>query len=405
MLTNTIRIFREFFPPECCKNVFITGGAIRDDMLGEDREDVDIITFLSKDQITQLGFRKILGKSTDPIYVQKIPAIGVVEATIPAEGVTLNEELQRRDFTVNAIAINLSGEFIDPLEGLIDLKNRSLKACTKNTFINDPARIFRMFRFEANGWTATEETKYLVDSINWKIALNDIPVERFTREMLKAMEGMNPSLFFKRMVETGIGGCYFPEIFQMQKVPAGPEKYHPEGDLFSHSCEVLDRAVSLTNNAIARLAAFLHDIGKLGTDPGNYPHHFGHDEAGFQIAGETCDRLRLSSLIRKSVKCTCRLHQSLNEWSKMRTSSKLKKVMHALKAGIEGWLPDVIEADHGTLDIKEWETAVKVCKKTTKMLGINPKRFESIKPNDINSILMQYRIECFEKCMKVCKSL
>lgn len=240
----------------------------------------------------------------------------------------------------------------------------------------------------------TPDTERLITATDWTPHLDPIPVERLSREMLKALEKDDPARFFIRMIECDAGRGFLPEIFRMRHVPAGPDHYHPEGDLFTHSIQVLERLSERTGDAAARFCGFFHDLGKLSTDPSIYPKHRGHDAAGFETARDFCDRLRLPAAVRKALQWTCRLHMIANRWQELRDSSKIKLAEQAMKAGIGEILPLVSAADRDRdLPMEEWQKAMSIAGMTTGELGIAPVSIEAVPIADRPSFLLQKRVE------------
>jgi tRNA nucleotidyltransferase (CCA-adding enzyme) len=240
----------------------------------------------------------------------------------------------------------------------------------------------------------------LIRRESWEEPLSGIPVERFSREMLKALDGASPERFFLRMVEFGVGTVYLPELFMMPRIPAGPLDKHPEGDLLAHSCQVLERMAARSDDPLARFCAFFHDLGKLATDPVHHPKHHGHDDAGFALARAFCDRLRLSSGHRSALMWTCRLHGSANRWAELRDSTKLKTAERARRAGIVEVLPLVSAADKPEgPGMPGWERAVQVAGMNTVELGIDPGRLEELPVELRSGFILQERVKRFREIM------
>jgi tRNA nucleotidyltransferase (CCA-adding enzyme) len=394
---NTIIAFLEkLFPLPTHEHILLVGGSVRDHLLGREGSDIDLVADMDEAELVACGFRRVEPKSTTPIWFRHDHAFGSIEVTLLADlADALTGDLGRRDFTVNAMAMTLDGEVIDPLGGRCDLEERRLAACSSRTFSDDPLRIFRAFRFEADGWRMTPESEALIREQEWRHGLSLVPVERFSHEMLKALEGAEPERFFTRMLQFDVGQGYLPELFAMPAIPAGPLQHHPEGDLFSHAIQVLQRVARHTDNPLARFCAFFHDIGKLATDPALYPKHHGHDEAGFDLARSLCERLRLSSDYRAALAWTSRLHGLLNKWDELRDSTRLKTAQQALNAGIGEILPQVSQADKpdGLFEREEWDRAVRVATMTTTDLGIDNARLEGIAPEKRPDFILQKRIE------------
>jgi tRNA nucleotidyltransferase (CCA-adding enzyme) len=241
----------------------------------------------------------------------------------------------------------------------------------------------------------TPDCEALIREQEWRQPLCLVPVERYSREMLKALEAEEPERFFARMIQFGVGQGYLPELFAMPAIPAGPLQHHPEGDLFSHAVQVLQRVAGRTGNPLARFCAFFHDIGKLSTDPSLYPKHHGHEKAGFAMAHSLCERLRLPSGYRTALAWTSRLHGMLYRWDELRDSTRLKTAQQALKAGIGEILLQVSQADKpdGLFEREEWDRAVRVAAMTTTDLGIGNARLEGIAPEKRPDFILRKRIE------------
>jgi tRNA nucleotidyltransferase (CCA-adding enzyme) len=393
-MNRLISHLQKLFPPECHGRVFLVGGCLRDHLLNRKHRDMDLAAALSERELRPLGFHLVKGKSTAPIWFRHDDSFGIIELTPLTDTIALHQDLVRRDFTINALAMDLKGNLIDLLDGRSDLERNALKACSAQSFLDDPTRIFRAFRFEADGWKMTRETEALIREQDWLEPLALIPVERFSREMIKACSSSRPEYFFQRMLEFNVGAGYLPELFLMSSVPAGPLEHHPEGDLLTHSIQVLQRVAQRSDNPLVRFCAFFHDIGKLATDPACYPQHHGHDLAGADLARELCNRLRLPASYRTALAWICQLHGTFNQWDQLRDSTRLKVTAQALKAGIEQALPLVSAADKDTQEEKtSWENSIRISRMTTSELGIDPIRLNSMTIGQRPDFILQKRIE------------
>ena len=385
-------------PRDSLQAIFLVGGVVRDLLLGKAVCDIDLLAALPESKLTAVGFRLVEGKSTAPIMFRHDPEFGKIEVTLIPGLASLPEDLANRDFTCNAIAMSLDGELFDPLGGRGDLLRRELRACSKRSFITDPLRIFRALRFEADDWRMTPETEEQIREGLLEAQLQAIPVERFTREMQKGLAGMYPERFFQRMQELGTGITFLPEIFRMPHIPAGPPEHHPEGDLFTHSCQVLERAAIMTSDPLARFCAFFHDLGKLSTNPGLYPQHHGHDESGFAMAQPFSDRLKLPTLWKRSLAWINRLHGNANRWDELRDSSKIRMAEQAIKNGIAEMLPIIAAADKPAgSGMRGWEKALEVAAMSTEQLGIPQLQIETMPTEHRAALILQKRVESFRK--------
>ena len=397
-MDRVIVFLKGMFPADCHDRIFTVGGSVREMLLDKESRDLDLAAALTPDEFMAAGFRLVEGKSTAPIWFRYDGSFGKIEATPLAHISELATDLAGRDFTVNAIAMGLEGEIIDPLGGRRDLEQRLLRACSPDSFLADPLRIFRALRFEAEGWRMSPETETLLRAQEWEPRLTPIPVERFTREMLKALEAPEPGRFFRRMAEFRVGNAWLPELFRMPAIPAGPLIHHPEGDLLTHSLQVLERVAGRTAAPLARFCALFHDLGKLATDPADFPKHHGHDEAGFNLARGFCDRMRLPAEYRTALAWTSRLHATLNRWTELRGSTRVTLAEQALKAGISAILPLVCRADKGVDgEITGWENAVRIARMSATELGIDTSRLETMAPGTRPDLILQKRVEMLRK--------
>ncbi len=388
----------ELFPPACHGRVFLVGGCVRDHLLGRGCRDIDLVAALSGDELGRCGFRLVAGRSTAPIWFRHDDAFGTIELTPLTCPEALDADLRRRDFTINSLAMDLRGNLHDPLDGRGDIMGRFLRPCSPDTFRDDPLRIFRAFRFESDGWSMTGECQELIGQRQWSEELSRIPMERFSREMLKACSAPRPERFFLAMLKFGVGSGYLPELFRMARIPAGPLRYHPEGDLLTHSIQVMQRVTERSADPLARFCALFHDIGKLSTDPARYPSHHGHDRAGVELARQLCSRLRLSARYRNALAAICRLHMTFNNWEELRDGTRLRAAEQAVKSGITGILPLVSAADRaGSEEPAGWSRAVQVVRMSTIELGMDQQQLEKM-PADLRSdLILQLRIERFRQ--------
>jgi len=385
---------KKLFPAYIHHLVWLTGGSVRDNLLAKGIRDIDLVVVLPPATLESLGFNHVKAVTTSPIWFRHFRGYGNVEITRLDSPDALVADLQRRDFTLNAILMSLDGRISDPLDGQADLKYLTLKPCSPKTFLHDPIRIFRAFRFESEGFTVSQEAEELIRSRGWDDDLERIPVERFSREMLKALQGVAPGRFFSRMLATGVGAGLLPELFRMGEIPAGPLQHHPEGDLFTHSLQVLERVSAVTGSELARFCAFFHDIGKLATDPQHYPIHHGHDEAGFASAEDFCRRLALPSDYGRALAWTSRLHGNANRFAELRPSTRIRLACQAARGGIAELLPLISAADKPGSDISaEWRELLAVASMNCAELGIDEEKLALLQPEKRAEFILQRRVE------------
>ncbi|QWV94781.1 HD domain-containing protein [Geomonas oryzisoli] len=397
-MDRLIAALKSFFPEHLHSSIFMVGGMVRDVLLGVECQDVDLAAAVPVSELTALGFRLVESKSTPNIYFRFKEPFGKIEITWLHTLDALPDDLSRRDFTVNAMAMSLDGKLSDPLRGQADLQRRTLRCCSPTSLTDDPLRILRAFRFECEGWRLDAEAEAILKSRDWSVQLQGIPVERFSQEMLKAIGKEDPSRFFRRMVEFGIGDNFLPEIFRMAAITAGPPQHHPEGDLFTHSLQVLERMAQLTPDPTARFCALFHDLGKLYTPPELHPKHHGHDALGAEQVPAFCKRLRLPVALQRALQATNRLHNNANRWEELRDSTKIRLALDAIKGGIQDFLPLQVAADFHA-EMPGWEVALEVARMNAAQLGVDPALLDNkeVPPEKLQQVIMQHRVERLKK--------
>lgn len=167
---------RPLFPPELHDRIFLVGGAVRDLLLGKESADLDLVVALPEQELTSRRFRKVTPQDAPPVLLHHSPALGKIEATCIASVADLDDDLRRRDFTSNALALDLCGKLRDPLGGVADLNARQLRPCSATTFTADPTRLFRAFRFAAGGWSLTPQAAALIEGEEWDERLRRLPI-------------------------------------------------------------------------------------------------------------------------------------------------------------------------------------------------------------------------------------
>ena len=217
---------------------------------------------------------------------------------------------------------------------------------------------------------------------------------QFSDEMIESLQQPEPERFFRILADNDIGLVFLPELVKMKSIPAGPPKYHPEDDLLSHSLQVLHRVSLLTDNPLTRFCALFHDIGKLATNPANYPKHNDHDCAGMELADKLCLSLGLADSYRTALMWTSRLHMKASRWIDLRDSTKIMLAHQAHAAGITSILPIVVAADkQDDSCMAGWEDVVYVDQMEPEELGINFIRYLEMTAVEQHAYLLQKRAE------------
>jgi tRNA nucleotidyltransferase (CCA-adding enzyme) len=211
-----------------------------------------------------------------------------------SKDITLEQDLIRRDLTINAIAQDTEGKLIDPYNGQEDLKNRLLRHVSP-AFAEDPLRVLRVARFAARfhslGFTVATETLALMMELVNNGELEYLTPERVWRETHKALETPSPQVYFEVLRECSGLKVLFPEIDQLWGIP-NPEKWHPEIDTGVHTMMVLEQAAKKSQDPAIRFAATVHDLGKGVTPKEHWPQHRGHEEAGVPLIRKLCKRTK-----------------------------------------------------------------------------------------------------------------
>ncbi len=319
--------------------IYLVGGAVRDSLLNLEVKDKDFVVVGSTpEKMLKLGFQQV-GKDF-PVFLhqksrqeyalarkERKTASGYTGFAVDAsKKVTLEEDLLRRDLTINAIAQDDDGNLIDPYHGLHDLKNKVLRHVS-SAFIEDPLRVLRVARFAARfaelGFTIAPETLSLMSEISASGELEELSAERVWVETEKALSYSKPHIFFKTLKECGALDALFPEVNALFGVPQ-PEKWHPEIDTGIHTLMALEQAAYLTQDKQVRFAALLHDLGKAVSPTVHLPKHHGHGQKGIAIIKALCKRLKVPNEYKDLAIMVSDLHQNIHVALELKPSTILK---------------------------------------------------------------------------------
>ncbi|MDR2877938.1 MAG: multifunctional CCA addition/repair protein [Chromatiales bacterium] len=326
--------------------VYIVGGAVRDRLLGLPVRDRDwVVVGATPEQMLAQGFRQV-GKDF-PVFLhprtkeeyalartERKVAAGYHGFTMHASPeVTLEEDLMRRDLTINAMAQTENGELIDPYDGAEDLRRRVLRHVSP-AFSEDPVRILRLARFAARfaplGFTVAPKTVALMQNMVRAGEGDALVPERVWQELERALGEARPSAFFETLRSCNALAVLFPELDRLWGVPQ-PEKWHPEIDTGIHTMLVLEAAARLTDDRAVRFAALTHDLGKGTTPREEWPRHIAHEQRSAGLVTELCRRLRVPTEYRELALVTARHHGQCHDALKMRPSTVLR-LLEALDA-------------------------------------------------------------------------
>jgi tRNA nucleotidyltransferase (CCA-adding enzyme) len=316
--------------------VYLVGGAVRDELLGLPVKERDwVVVGATREQMLAAGYREVgrdfpvfLHGSSHEEYalarLERKTGPGYRGFAFDASAtVTLEEDLARRDLTVNAIARAADGSLIDPYGGQRDLNARVLRHVSA-AFSEDPVRILRVARFAARfaplGFSVAAETLALMRQVVNQGEASALVAERVWQETEKALREPQPSIFFEVLRMCGALKVVYPEIDALFGVPQ-PQKWHPEIDTGVHTMMVIDQAARLSTDTGVRLAAALHDIGKGTTPEALWPRHFGHEQRGADMIAAFAERLRLPKEHRDLAVLVAREHALVHRVSELRPST------------------------------------------------------------------------------------
>lgn len=287
--------------------IYLVGGAVRDQLLGYPFKDRDyVVVGAAVEEMLQQGYTPV-GKDF-PVFLHPETkaeyALARTERKIgmgykgfeifASPEVTLEQDLQRRDLTINAMAQNVDG-LIDPYGGKADLDAKILRHVSPH-FKEDPLRVLRVARFAARyahlGFRVASETMTLMQEMASSGELSALMAERVWQEISRSLGERSPDVFFDVLRKCGALAVILPEIDALYGVPQ-PEKHHPEIDTAVHTMMVLRQAVSLSDSAVVRFAALVHDLGKGLTAAENWPSHYGHEIKGLAALRTLAKRLRV----------------------------------------------------------------------------------------------------------------
>ncbi|HEX8963910.1 MAG TPA: multifunctional CCA addition/repair protein [Rhodocyclaceae bacterium] len=317
--------------------VYSVGGAVRDELLGLPVQDRDwVVVGASPQDMAAQGFRPV-GKDF-PVFIhphsgeeyalartERKTAPGYKGFVFHADAdVTLEEDLARRDLTINAIAKSESGEYIDPHGGRADLAAKLLRHVSP-AFSEDPVRILRVARFAARfaDFALAPETLELMKRMVDSDEVDHLVPERVWQELARGLMERQPSRMFGVLRACGALERLLPEVEALFGVPQRAD-YHPEIDTGVHIMMVVDVAAELGLALPARFAALTHDLGKALTPPDVLPRHIGHEAAGLPLLDALCERLRVPTECRDVARLAARHHGDIHKVDELRAATVLK---------------------------------------------------------------------------------
>lgn len=316
--------------------IYCVGGAVRDRLLGLPVQDHDwvVVGSTPEDMVAQ-GFQPV-GKDF-PVFLHPETheeyALARTErktargyqgfAVYASPDVTLEQDLLRRDFTINAIAQDDEGNLIDPHNGVADLRADILRHVSA-AFSEDPVRILRAARFAARfGFTIAPETLVLMRDMVNNGEVDALVAERVWQELARGLMEKNPSRFFETLRSCGALAKIIPEVDALFGVPQ-PEKYHPEIDCGIHTMMVVDDAAQHGYTLEVRFAALTHDLGKATTPQDILPRHIGHESRSVELVKKLSQHLRVPGDCRDLALLVARYHGDIHKAAELRAETIIK---------------------------------------------------------------------------------
>ena len=318
---------------------YLVGGAVRDALLGVTPKERDwVVVGGTPKELLDLGYTQV-GKDF-PVFLhpeskeeyalartERKAGHGYTGFTVyAAPDVTLEDDLIRRDLTINAIAQDEAGDFIDPFDGQRDIENRVLRHIS-DAFAEDPLRVLRVARFAARfahlGFTVADETRELMRQLSSGDELSFIASERVWVETEKALSEQTPQRYIEELRACGALARLFPEVDALFRVPQRKD-YHPEVDTGVHTLLVLEAAARMRQDSRVAFAALTHDLGKGVTPEDVLPSHRGHEAAGLPLVEQLCDRIKVPNAHRKLALVVCEHHLNVHRAFELKPSTVLK---------------------------------------------------------------------------------
>lgn len=319
--------------------VYLVGGAVRDELLGIEVKDRDwVVVGATPEDLINQGYQQVgadfpvfLHPETKEEYAlartERKSGTGYKGFEVSFDpSVTLEDDLLRRDLTINAIAKGADGTLIDPYNGQQDLADRTLRHVSP-AFREDPLRVLRVARFQARfahlGFTVHEETQLLMSEMASSGELESLVPERVWSEMSRALTSQNPEDFFFCLKKTNALKTVFPELERLFGIPQ-PMRWHPEVDTGIHALAALKVARSMTSDVPTLLAALCHDLGKGLTPSNALPSHKGHEASGADLIPAISKRMKWPTKAGQLVEAVARYHTLCHDIKNLKPATILK---------------------------------------------------------------------------------
>lgn len=311
--------------------MYLVGGAVRDMVLGIQPKDLDyVVVGATPEQMIRMGYEQV--GASFPVFIKNGHEYALARTerktghghtafeTVFDTSITLEQDLSRRDFTINAMARTVDGTVIDPFGGQIDLHNRVIRHVS-DAFSEDPLRVLRAARFAARyhnqGFTIAPETMLLMSEMVNAGELNHLTPERVWKELHGALLAPKPSVFIRILHHCGALRVVLPELDALYGVPQNAT-WHPEIDTGIHTEMVVDVCRTLTDDPVTIFASLVHDLGKALTPRDEWPAHRLHEQTGLVPVEAVCDRLRVPNDYKRVALMVCREHLKIHRIAELK---------------------------------------------------------------------------------------
>ena len=402
--------------------VYLVGGAVRDKLLGYPYQEKDwVVVGSSPQELLNLNYKQV-GRDF-PVFLH--PQSGEEYALARKErkigqgyygfschfdkSIRLEEDLARRDITINAMAMDETGVLYDPYGGLDDLNSKIIRHVS-NAFVEDPVRVLRVARFLARyhhlGFTLAPETEVLMRKMVFQGELQHLVPERIWKEWSLSLKERTPEQFLIILRRIGALKKIVPELDKLFGIPSAPFLF-PQIDTGLHAIASLQSCVELTDDPVVRFAGFMFDLGKSTTPINQWPKHVNHEVEGERVLTTLCKRLKIPNVFLMLARQVCRYQNelfvegSLNPKSVVsllervdafKNPNHLNKLLLASSASLVGRMPPAVI----TKQMRFWHNAISVCKE----VAVQPIIKDGFIGKDIKVELHRRRVERLKTVIK-----
>ncbi|MGE8559445.1 MAG: multifunctional CCA addition/repair protein [Acinetobacter sp.] len=399
--------------------VYLVGGAVRDHLLGHPYHEKDyVVVGATPEQLLAQGYQPV-GKDFPVFLHPETKEEYALARTERKSGqgyhgfefytdtsVTLEEDLIRRDLTINAMAMDDNGQVYDPYQGQQDLTDRILRHVSQ-AFVEDPLRVLRIARFAARykslGFTVAPETLALMQQLAESGELEALTPERVWKETSRALMEDHADEYFEVLRACGALKVLFPELDVLYGIPQRPE-YHPEIDCGIHTMMSLQQACKANYSLDVRFAVLLHDLGKALTPSDELPRHIMHEERGIKPVTEVCDRLKVPTNTKQLALAVCKEHLKCHQALTLKPGTlwRLLQRLDVLRRPerVEAYVQACECDSRGRLGLedREYPQSQYVLDAMEVVRGIKAQDLPSdISGPDIGEMLIQRRIQAIEE--------